>query len=226
MKTRFWVSSLTAGVLTAAGFFQVACGDDASEDDSSVSDDDRGDDSSEDDDAAEDDDVSTDDDATEDDDVSADDDQDDDDGSTTTFETDAGSVQVIFGGEGVECGNETCLDGQIVQEGQSVLPPLKGCCADEDTEACGLDLTLAGLLIGLDMPSCEPLDLPGSADDGCEDSAPLEAALDSVNGIVLPGCCQANGKCGYLASLQGIGFGCMSPTRFGADEGADCTYEP
>lgn len=212
-----------------------ACGDDEGDgetasagDDDSDDDTPSGDDSDEDDDApANDDDAPEDDDAPATDDDSDDDAADDDDqGGTTTFETDAGTVQVVFGGEGEECGSETCLDGTLTQEGAEVLPPLSGCCVDEATETCGLDLTAIGTFIGLDNPSCEALNLPGSPDPNCEDSPPLEAVLDSANGIVLPGCCQASGQCGYNASIQGLGFGCLSPTRFGGDEGGDCEYQP
>lgn len=150
---------------------------------------------------------------------------DDDDGpsNSMTIETaDGGVIEVVFSGEGVECGDETCQDAEVSMTSFAFA----GCCADEAESTCGLDLTSLGVLVGLRMPGCEPLDLPGSEDDSCDPSPPLMAAFDEVNGTVLPPCCRANGLCGFSASLSGIGFGCVSPTRFGYDEGGECDYQP
>lgn len=163
-----------------------------------------------------------DDDSDDDDDDSAADDDDGPSNSMTIETADGGVIEVVFSGEGVECGDETCLDAEVSMTSFA----FPGCCADEAESACGLDFTTLGVLVGLRMPGCEALNLPGSEDDSCDSSPPLEAAFDEVNGTVLPPCCQANGLCGFSASLSGIGFGCVSPTRFGYEEGGECDYEP
>jgi hypothetical protein len=189
-------------------------GDDDADDDSTKSDDDT----------SADDDGSGDDAGAADDDTGDDDTTGDDDSSTSTFETDAGTYQVVFSGEGDTCGDEVCKNATL-NDGATQFQ-FSGCCADEAASRCGLDFKLYGLFFGLKNPGCEALDLPGSPDSSCESSAPLQAAYDAVNGIVLEGCCQASGKCGYSTSFEGFGFGCVSPTRFGYDEGADCDYQP
>lgn len=145
---------------------------------------------------------------------------DDSDGDGDGGEADGGSLQLVFTGEGVDCGEERCRTAEV---GDFMFT---GCCASEEASTCGLDLSGVGVLIGLVMPGCEPLDRAGSEDDSCDASPPLQAAIPDVDGISLPGCCQAQGQCGYFANLQGIGFGCVSPTRFGFDEGAPCDFEP
>jgi hypothetical protein len=142
--------------------------------------------------------------------------------SVTNLEgADGGTVQIVFSGEGVACGTERCRNATLSDAFSAM-----GCCANEDDSVCGLDLGGLGTLLGLINAGCEPLNLPGSEDASCEESAPLVSAIDAVRGVVLPGCCQATGNCGYSVSLQGIGFGCVSPTRFGFDEGGACDYQP
>lgn len=217
-----------------------ACGDDEDGETASTGDDDSdddapaGDDSDEDDDAPatdddgpamDDDGPATDDDS---DDDAADDDAADDDapGGPSTFETDAGTFEVEFSGEGDTCGSETCQNGTLYENGESRFM-FQGCCANEDEEQCGLDFSLVGLFFGLEDPGCEALDLPGSPDPSCEASPPLDEILyDPLRGVVLEGCCQASGQCGYSASFDGFGFGCVSPTRFGHEEGGNCEYQP
>jgi len=213
-------SALTMALGASALILPFACGDDTSDGASATSGDDDGaaDDDSGDDDGATDDDSG-------DDDGTTDDDSGDDDDNTSTFETDAGTFDVEFSGAGETCGDTTCKNGTLYQNGDSLIT-LSGCCADEGDETCGLNFSIAGRLFGLKDPGCEALDLPGSADPSCEMSPPLEIAFDQLNGVVLEGCCQATGQCGYSASFEGFGFGCVSPTRFGHDEGSDCDYEP
>jgi hypothetical protein len=208
--------------LGSAALGLVACSDDdaaepvvmdSADDDEPADDDVSGDDDPADDDAE----------PPSDDDEISDDDADDD--SSMSFETDAGTIEVIFSGEGETCGEETCPNGTLLDDGEELFM-LEGCCADEDAETCGLDMTAFGILIGLRSPGCEPLGLPGSPDENCPPSEPLQAAIESVNGVVLPGCCQEAGQCGYYASFEGLGFGCLSPTRFGGEEGDSCEYAP
>jgi hypothetical protein len=236
-----WISEVAMHVVSRSLFTMflglaalsvpLACGDDAEGDGASTSsdDDDAADDDAADDDAADDDDDGP---AQDDDDSSGTDDDnatdDDAEGPTgpSTFETDAGTFEVEFSGVGETCGGETCANGTLYENGESRFM-FDGCCVDEDGELCGVDFSILGNFFGLSNPGCEALDLPGSDDPSCEASPPLDQILyDPLKGVVLEGCCQESGECGYSASFDGFGFGCVSPTRFGYDEGADCEYQP
>jgi hypothetical protein len=140
--------------------------------------------------------------------------------------SDAGAgFQVTFSGDGVECGAETCLDAELDGLGYGA----SACCADEGNSLCGLDMSVLGLFLKLSNPGCEVLDKAGSCDPACGASGPIPViGLDAPDeGLTLPGCCQADGVCGFQANFGGFGFGCVGAERFvGQDEGADCTYEP
>jgi hypothetical protein len=123
---------------------------------------------------------------------------------------------------GMECGGTFCQGAELPAENITV----SACCPDEDGSACGLNLTILGILLGLKNPGCEALDLPGSQDDICEESPPKTAlGINDSMPFQMPGCCLPSGKCGYDATFfDGFGFGCVSPERFGDDEGPDCSY--
>ncbi len=134
---------------------------------------------------------------------------------------------ITFTDETVECGSEMCPGATIDGFGIGT----QGCCADQDEGICGLDMSTLGLLLNLEDPGCEQLNRPGSCDPAC---GPSEAiALPSfggadvpADGVQLPGCCQADGTCGFQANFGGFGFGCVSPDRFGQAAGGDCDYTP
>jgi hypothetical protein len=123
-------------------------------------------------------------------------------------------------GDGVPCGADACRDAVI----SDFSVELKGCCADGDV--CGLDLSTAGVLVGLRNGGCEQMERPGSADSACPESEPFQTFLNPLEPLVLEPCCQANGTCGFLANFSGLGFGCVEPERFGQTGGESCTYAP
>lgn len=131
-----------------------------------------------------------------------------------------GSVEVIVDGQGVLCGSEVCRNASV--SGIS----LDGCCVDEAQSICGADMSTLGPFIGLQQAGCEVLGESGTEDEACPDSPPISALLPQVNGAILPGCCQEGGQCGFTATIEGLGFGCVSPTRFGYEEGAACGVTP
>jgi hypothetical protein len=145
------------------------------------------------------------------------------DGSDTAG-ADAGGLEVVFQGEGVECGEKRCKDALV----KDTPFGANGCCVDAKTAACGVDMTALGLLIGLSDPGCEQLDKPGSAAASCPESEPIQALIpgQSTAPVVLSGCCQATGHCGYSADFGNIGFGCVGPERFGKKAGVACDYAP
>lgn len=146
------------------------------------------------------------------------------DDGTTVDGPDGSAIEVTFTGEGVECGDERCKDATVV--GFNV--GAQGCCANEATSTCGLDMSVLGFLLGIMKPGCEPLDKPGSKDDSCSASDPIAVALPDAppDGVTLAGCCQENGKCGYSADFGNFGFGCVAPERFGQKSSGSCTYKP
>ncbi len=222
--------ALVTALIPFAFFF--ACGDDEDSqvgaeddsaddgaDDTADAADDNADDGADDaaDDSADDADDSTDDSA---------DDSADDAGSDMTIVLEGmdGGVPVTFTGEGVACGDERC---QGVEVGGDFNLEVEGCCADKGESLCGLNLEALGLLLNISDPGCEPLDLPGSSDPSCPESAEIPNGLSPDEPLVFPGCCQQNGKCGFDTSFQGVGFGCVDPQRFtGQEPGGDCEYTP
>jgi hypothetical protein len=135
-----------------------------------------------------------------------------------------GGFEVVFQGEGVECGEQQCRDALV----KDTVYGAAGCCVDAKAETCGLDMSALGLLFGLNNPGCEQLGKPGSDAKSCPASEPISVLLPDAppDGLVLPGCCQASGRCGYAADFGNIGFGCVGPERFGEKAGAACDYAP
>lgn len=128
------------------------------------------------------------------------------------------------GGTEVTCGSNTCMDANVTGDVTLAFP---ACCAG-DGSACGADVSEAEALIGI--TGCIELNKAGTEDAAC-DPISIDVAGNAVD---LPGCCQANGKCGASVdvtalgatidgvNIQGPDFGCQSPTLLGEPEGADC----
>ncbi len=126
------------------------------------------------------------------------------------------------GGTEVMCGGNTCMDANVTGDVTLAFP---ACCAND---ACGADVSEAEALIGI--TGCIELNKAGTEDAAC-DAISIDVAGNAVD---LPGCCQANGKCGASVdvtalgatidgvNIQGPNFGCQSPTLLGEPEGGDC----
>jgi hypothetical protein len=116
---------------------------------------------------------------------------------------------------GVQCGTKTC-NGVVSKEFQDFEIP--GCCADAASERCGLDSSVLAMFGPTFGEACQPLAQPGSDDASCPKSAaaPVQGTGFSIQ---FPGCCQANGSCGYrLDSVAGgliqLGLGCVDSSPF------------
>ncbi|MGE0325590.1 MAG: hypothetical protein AB7K71_08500 [Polyangiaceae bacterium] len=122
----------------------------------------------------------------------------------------------------VTCGDSTCTAQSITGDFMLDFP---ACCAGD---VCGADVSDAESVIGI--TGCIELNKAGDADANCPDLTVSVAGTD----VALPGCCQANNKCGGLVDVTALGssiegvnvsgpnFGCQSPTLLGEAEGADC----
>ncbi len=116
--------------------------------------------------------------------------------------------------EPVPCGKKTCNGLSIPQLKDFDIP---GCCADAATGRCGLDSSVLPMFGQTFGAACQPLAQPGTRDASCGESpeAPVTGALIPLK---FPGCCQANGTCGYdLDSIGGLitlGLGCVDSTPF------------
>jgi hypothetical protein len=137
---------------------------------------------------------------------------------TGTDVPDGGGLQVMFGGEGVACGKEQCLDAQLVGYPLGAY----GCCVDEDEGTCGLDMSALGAALGLRDAECEELNKPGTASDTCPASEMIQTSFPDAPAVALLGCCQTSGKCGFAADFGDVGFGCVDPAKFGQESGGDC----
>lgn len=133
------------------------------------------------------------------------------------------SIEITFSEDGTQCGQELCRNARI--EGLPV--GVEGCCFDEAESLCGFDMTVLGIALNLSMPGCEPLDAPGNLDSACPESEPVPVLLPDApeDGVVMDGCCQANGECGFSADFGDFGFGCVAPGRFNQDPTGDCQPE-
>ncbi len=117
--------------------------------------------------------------------------------------------------DAVPCGKNTCKGLTLGLQQSFDIP---GCCADPDTSSCGLDssgLAMFGPSLGM---ACQPLAQPGKLDPACPESAAAPVTGTPIP-IKFPGCCQANGFCGYqLDSIAGgliqIGLGCVDSAPF------------
>lgn len=147
-----------------------------------------------------------------------------DSGDETDAEVDAGpdGDTEPDGGDEIEpitCGTATCnpVDATFM-----MLAP---CCPEGLENQCGLVIPE-----GIGNGSCVAMDQPGSEDETCEGYNLVVGTSE----IDLPGCCTAQGKCGYSTAgtqLEGLGInlGCVNPEDLGleVDGGVqDCTYEP
>lgn len=148
------------------------------------------------------------------------------DGDTVVLMDDEGgsSIEITFTDDGVQCGAERCRNARL----EGVLPVgVQSCCFDETESICGFDMTVLGLALSLRDPGCERLDAPGNPDSSCPESEPVQILLPSApqDGVVMDGCCQANGQCGYSAEFGEFGFGCVEPERFDQESAGSCTPE-
>jgi hypothetical protein len=114
--------------------------------------------------------------------------------------------------EPVTCGNTICTGMSFPELKNFDIP---GCCADAATSQCGLDSSVLSMFGQTFTRACQPLHQPGVLDSACAGSPE-----QTVSGIPIqfPGCCQANGKCGYqLDTIDGLiplGLGCVDSTPF------------
>jgi hypothetical protein len=120
------------------------------------------------------------------------------------------------GAETVACGTSTCTSVPIVIPNAAALT-IPACCSDVSTNHCGLDSSFLAMF-GPTFPiACQPTEQPGKLDSTCPDSVktPITGTQQS---IYFPGCCRANGTCGYqLDTLGGIfrlDLGCVDSTPF------------
>lgn len=116
----------------------------------------------------------------------------------------------------VSCGKNSCNGVDIAIPGAPSLT-IPACCSDEATSKCGLDSSFLAMFGPTFDVACQPLEQPGTLDKSCADSpkTPVTGTQVSIN---FPGCCRANGTCGYeLESLGGLfhlGLGCVDSTPF------------
>jgi hypothetical protein len=114
------------------------------------------------------------------------------------------------------CGTSTCTSVPIAIPNAPALT-IDACCSDADTNHCGLDSSFLAMFGPTFPVACQPLDQPGTLDPSCPDS-PKTPVTGTQQTIYFPGCCRANGSCGYqLDTLGGIfrlGLGCVDSTPF------------
>jgi len=118
----------------------------------------------------------------------------------------------------VACGTASCKGVTIAVPGAPSLE-IPACCADEASGKCGLDSSFLAMFGPTFDVACQPLAQPGVLDSSCPDSkkTPVTGTTFSIN---FPGCCRANGTCGYeLNNIGGlpnlhIGLGCVDSTPF------------
>ena len=116
----------------------------------------------------------------------------------------------------VSCGKSTCNGVTIAIPGAAGLD-IPACCSDETTSKCGLDSSFLAMFGPTFDVACQPLAQPGTPDDNCAASPKTPVTGTSVS-IDFPGCCRANGTCGYqldtLGGLFRLGLGCVDSTPF------------
>lgn len=113
----------------------------------------------------------------------------------------------------MKCGTATCK-AVVLPIGDFTIPP---CCADEATSQCGLDSSVLSAFGPTFTEACQPLNQPGVLDTECADSAKTPVTGSTLE-IQFPGCCRANGTCGYLLDKLGglfpLGLGCVDSSPF------------
>ena len=116
--------------------------------------------------------------------------------------------------EPVVCGKSMCKPVVIPQVSDFAIP---GCCADAATNTCGLDSSVLAMFGPTFAMACQPLGQPGVKDASCPNSPATPVAGTPLT-IKFPGCCRANGECGYqLDSIGGVialGLGCVDSAPF------------
>ncbi len=143
--------------------------------------------------------------------------------SVVLMDDEGASVEIVFSEEGTDCGAELCQNARI--EGLPI--GVRGCCFDEEAEICGFDMSTLGLALNLSDPGCEQLEKPGSSDPSCPESEPVPIVIPGAPPeVIMPGCCQENGQCGFAADFGDFGFGCVDPERFSQDPTGECEYQP
>ncbi len=114
----------------------------------------------------------------------------------------------------VVCGKSMCKAVVIPQVADFAIP---GCCADADTNTCGLDSSVLAMFGPTFAEACQPLGQPGVKDASCP-ASPASPVAGTALTIKFPGCCRANGQCGYqLDSIGGVialGLGCVDSAPF------------
>ena len=131
-------------------------------------------------------------------------------------------------GGGTECGGTPCADYNDPTLGAVLAGGLPACCAGENEDMCGLDVTAAEALF-TGLTGCMELNQPEAAGTWNCESISMST---SVGDIELPPCCRAGENvCGVSVSVKGLGdslgfpltegaeFGCVDPIPFlgGAD---------
>jgi hypothetical protein len=114
----------------------------------------------------------------------------------------------------VVCGKAMCKP-VVIPVGQSFAIP--GCCANADTNTCGLDSSVLSAFGPTFAEACQPLAQPGVEDTSCPDSVGTPVAGTALT-IKFRGCCRPSGQCGYqLDSIGGViplGLGCVDSSPF------------
>lgn len=116
----------------------------------------------------------------------------------------------------VSCGNATC-SGVVIPIPVPIGFAIPGCCADAETNHCGLDSSVLAMVGPTFSEACQPLAQPGTADASCPRS-PKVPVQNSGLTIDFPGCCRADHSCGYqldsIANAFKLGLGCVDSTPF------------
>jgi hypothetical protein len=94
-------------------------------------------------------------------------------------------------------------------------PPIPACCTtgSDSSDVCGLDLSVQF------AATCEALGQAGTPDNYCPSYS--QPGFPYPPGTTLPGCCRADGMCGYWDD-QWLGLGCVKPEMFGAETTMNC----
>jgi hypothetical protein len=114
----------------------------------------------------------------------------------------------------VPCGTKLC-DGLMLPQLKNFDIP--GCCADPATSSCGLDSSVLAEFGQTFTVACQPLAQPGAPDASCPESAAQPVTGTPIT-LQFPGCCRANGTCGYqldnIGGLIPLGLGCVDSSPF------------
>jgi hypothetical protein len=111
----------------------------------------------------------------------------------------------------VECGTTMCEPLVLPIPG---APPVEACCTADG--GCGLDSTVLEAFGPTFEERCQARDQPGELDENCPNST--SAMVEGGLNIEFPGCCRADGRCGYmldtLFGVYPIGLGCVDSEPF------------